>query len=116
AGGGIPIGGGAPPAGGIPGGGGVSGPGEVPAAHSGLAGDGAGQAMSGLAGGAAGAVGAAAAKSAMPMMPMMPMGMGAGGDMGSGKRIPAWLVETENVWGQSSPVAPSVIGEEPETR
>ncbi|MER6897013.1 WXG100 family type VII secretion target, partial [Amycolatopsis sp. NPDC000740] len=64
-------------------------------------------------GGAAGAAGAAA-KSAMPMMPMMPMGgMGAGGDMGSGRRIPAWLVETENVWGQQAPVAPSVIGEEP---
>ncbi|MEV6900200.1 hypothetical protein [Amycolatopsis sp. NPDC051372] len=51
----------------------------------------------------------------MPMMPMMPMGMGAGGDLGSGRRIPAWLVETENVWGQQAPVAPSVIGEEPET-
>ncbi|MFE0025172.1 WXG100 family type VII secretion target [Amycolatopsis sp. NPDC059021] len=115
-GGGIPIGGGSvPPIGG--GGGGVTGPGEVPAAHSGLAGDGgAGNALSGLAGGAAGAAGAAAAKGAMPMMPMMPMGMGAGGDLGSGKRIPAWLVETENVWGQSSPVTPSVIGEEPETR
>ncbi|MGK4597899.1 WXG100 family type VII secretion target, partial [Amycolatopsis sp. w19] len=75
---------------------------------------GSGSAMSGLAGGAAGAAGAAAAKGAMPMMPMMPMGMGAGGDMGSGRRIPPWLVETENVWGQSSPVAPAVLGEEPE--
>ncbi|MEQ0564803.1 WXG100 family type VII secretion target [Amycolatopsis sp. NEAU-NG30] len=117
-GGGIPIGGGDAPSlggGGVPAGGGLSGPGEVPAAHSGLAGDGgAGNALSGLAGGAAGAVGAAAAKSAMPMMPMMPMGMGGGGDLGSGRRIPAWLVETENVWGQSAPVAPPVIGEEPE--
>ncbi|MEV4054460.1 WXG100 family type VII secretion target [Amycolatopsis sp. NPDC049688] len=117
-GGGIPIGGGDAPSlgggGGIPvGGGGLSGPGEVPAAHSGLAGDGgAGNALSGLAGGAAGAAGAAAAKGAMPMMPMMPMGMGGGGDMGSGRRIPAWLVETENVWGQSAPVAPPVIGED----
>ncbi|RSN53026.1 hypothetical protein DMH01_40275 [Amycolatopsis sp. WAC 04182] len=119
AGGGIPIGGGGAPSldGGAigAGGGGVSGPGEVPAAFSGLAGDGgSGSAMSGLAGGAAGAAGAAAAKGAMPMMPMMPMGMGAGGDMGSGRRIPPWLVETENVWGQSSPVAPAVLGEEPE--
>jgi uncharacterized protein YukE len=114
-GGGIPVGGGsAPSLGGIPGGGGVSGPGDVPAAHAGLAGDGGSSALSGLAGGAAGAAGAAAAKSAMPMMPMMPMGMGAGGDLGSGRRIPAWLVETENVWGQSAPVAPPVIGEEPE--
>ncbi|MFE6615153.1 WXG100 family type VII secretion target [Amycolatopsis sp. NPDC057786] len=119
AGGGIPIGGGGAPSldGGAigAGGGGVSGPGEVPAAFSGLAGDGgSGSAMSGLAGGAAGAAGAAAAKGAMPMMPMMPMGMGAGGDLGSGRRIPPWLVETENVWGQSSPVAPAVLGEEPE--
>ncbi|MEV6877780.1 WXG100 family type VII secretion target [Amycolatopsis sp. NPDC051128] len=120
AGGGIPIGGGDAPSlggggGGVPIGGGLTGPGEVPAAHSGLAGDGgAGNALSGLAGGAAGAAGAAAAKGAMPMMPMMPMGMGGGGDMGSGRRIPAWLVETENVWGQSAPVAPPVIGEEPD--
>ncbi|WP_414938040.1 WXG100 family type VII secretion target [Amycolatopsis sp. cmx-11-51] len=117
AGGGIPIGGGGAPslAGGAIGGGGLAGPGEAPAAFSGLAGDGAaGSAMSGLAGGAAGAAGAAAAKGAMPMMPMMPMGMGAGGDMGSGRRIPPWLVETENVWGQSAPVAPAVLGEEPE--
>ncbi|MEU7783257.1 WXG100 family type VII secretion target [Amycolatopsis sp. NPDC049159] len=118
AGGGIPIGGGDAPSigGGIPGGSGIGGGGaDAPAAHSGLAGDGGtGNALSGLAGGAAGAVGAAAAKSAMPMMPMMPMGMGGGGDMGSGRRIPAWLVETENVWGQSAPVAPPVIGEEPE--
>jgi uncharacterized protein YukE len=120
AGGGIPIGGGDVPSlgggGGVPvGGGGLTGPGELPAAHSGLAGDGgAGNALSGLAGGAAGAAGAAAAKGAMPMMPMMPMGMGGGGDMGSGRRIPAWLVETENVWGQAAPVAPPVIGEEPD--
>ncbi|MEV4601552.1 WXG100 family type VII secretion target [Amycolatopsis sp. NPDC049253] len=118
AGGGIPIGGGDAPSldgGGIPGGGGLSGGSDAPAAHSGLAGDGgASNVLSGLAGGAAGAAGTAA-KSAMPMMPMMPMGMGAGSDLGSGRRIPAWLVETENVWGQQAPVAPSVIGEEPET-
>ncbi|MFC3514601.1 WXG100 family type VII secretion target [Amycolatopsis halotolerans] len=115
-GGGIPVGGGGAPSidgGGIPSGGGLSGAGEAPAAHSGLAGNAQSNVLSGLAGGAAGAAGAAA-KSAMPMMPMMPMGgMGAGGDMGSGRRIPAWLVETENVWGQQAPVAPSVIGEEP---
>ncbi|WP_410660700.1 WXG100 family type VII secretion target [Amycolatopsis sp. lyj-112] len=117
AGGGIPIGGGGAPSldGGAIGGGGLSGPGDAPAAFSGLAGDGSsGNAMSGLAGGAAGAAGAAAAKGGMPMMPMMPMGMGGGGDLGSGRRIPPWLVETENVWGQSSPVAPAVLGEEPE--
>ncbi|WP_409466041.1 WXG100 family type VII secretion target [Amycolatopsis sp. GA6-003] len=114
-GGGIPVGGGEAPSidgGGIPSGGGLSGSGEAPAAHSGLAGNAPSNVLSGLAGGAAGAAGAAA-KSAMPMMPMMPMGMGAGADLGSGRRIPAWLVETENVWGQQAPVAPSVVGEEP---
>ncbi|WP_158888366.1 WXG100 family type VII secretion target [Amycolatopsis anabasis] len=101
--------------GGAVGGAGVPG-GAEPAAHSGLAGaPGGGNPLSGLAGGAAGAAGAAAAKSAMPMMPFMPMGMG-GGDLGSGRRIPPWLVETEDVWGESSVVAPTVIGEEPETR
>lgn len=88
----------------------------APAAHTGLSGTtGTGGALSGLAGGAAGAAGAAAAKSAMPMMPFMPMGMGAG-DLGSGRRIPPWLVETEDVWGESSAVAPPVIGTEPDTR
>jgi uncharacterized protein YukE len=120
-GGGIPIGGGDAPSiggAGISAGGGVGGIGggaDAPAAHSGLAGDGgSGTTLGSLAGSAVGAAGAAAAKGAMPMMPMMPMGMGAGGDLGSGRRIPAWLVETENVWGQSAPVAPPVIGEEPE--
>ena len=57
------------------------------------------------------AAGSAAAGS--PMMPMMPMsGMG-GSDMGGGRRIPPWLMETEDVWNESSPVSPSVIGEEP---
>jgi uncharacterized protein YukE len=95
-------------------GGGGGTPGSDAAAHAGLAGStGSSNPLSGLAGGAAGAVGAVAAKSSMPMMPMMPMGgMGMGGDMGSGRRIPPWLVETEDVWGQSAPVAPSVIGEE----
>lgn len=69
-----------------------------------------------LASGVAGAVGAAAGNSAgsTPMMPMMPMsGMG-GSDLGGGRRIPPWLMETEDVWNESSPVSPSVIGEEPD--
>jgi uncharacterized protein YukE len=64
--------------------------------------------------GLTGAVGAAAAaKPMMGGMPMMPMGMmGAGdGGMDGGRRIPPWLVETEDVWGESSVVAPSVIGD-----
>ncbi|HVV18417.1 MAG TPA: WXG100 family type VII secretion target [Pseudonocardiaceae bacterium] len=68
-----------------------------------------------VAAGAAGAAGVAA-KSAtgMPMMPMMPMSGMAGGDMGGGRRIPPWLVETEDVWGESSAVSPTVIGEDPD--
>jgi hypothetical protein len=96
-------------------GGGGGAPGSVPIAHTGLAGvPDSGNALSGLAGGAAGAGGAAASNSSMPMMPMMPMGGGGAGDLGSGRRIPPWLVETEDVWGQSAPIAPSVIGADPE--
>jgi hypothetical protein len=37
--------------------------------------------------------------------------MGAGdGGMDGARRIPPWLVETEDVWGESSVVAPTVIG------
>jgi hypothetical protein len=49
-----------------------------------------------------------------PMMPMMPMHpMHQGGDSASARRVPPWLVETENVWGESATIIPSVIGEEP---
>lgn len=66
-----------------------------------------------FAGGALGAGGAAAAAAGrggmMPMMPMSGMaGAGMGGD--ANRRIPAWLVETEDVWGASAPVSPGVIG------
>jgi hypothetical protein len=47
------------------------------------------------------------------MMPMMPMsGMaGAGlGNTGGGRRTPPWLVETQDVWGESVPAAPGLIG------
>ncbi|HYS39947.1 MAG TPA: WXG100 family type VII secretion target, partial [Pseudonocardiaceae bacterium] len=65
-------------------------------------------AASGAASGAA-----AAGAGGMPMMPMMPMGgMMGGGDMGGARRIPPWLVETEDVWGESSSVSPTVIGED----
>jgi hypothetical protein len=37
---------------------------------------------------------------------------GAENGMGTGRRIPPWLVETEDVWGESSAVTPGVIGEE----
>jgi hypothetical protein len=63
-------------------------------------------------GGALGAGGAAAAAAGrggmMPMMPMSGMGGAGGGD--ANRRIPAWLVETEDVWGASAPVSPGVIG------
>lgn len=99
---------------GLGGGGGTGGlPTSAPSVSPSMLG---GTASADLAAGVGGAVGAAAAKSAgMPMMPMMPMGGGmGGGDMGSARRIPPWLVETEDVWGESSSVAPTVIGEEPD--
>jgi uncharacterized protein YukE len=67
-----------------------------------------------LAGGALGAAvaDAAGSKAMGPMMPMMPMNGAGANDMGGGRRIPPWLVETEDVWGESSAVAPSVIGED----
>jgi hypothetical protein len=66
--------------------------------------------------GAAGLVAGGAAaqgKAAGGFMPSMPYGAGGAADgMGSGRRVPPWLVETEDVWGESSMVAPAVIGEE----
>ena len=78
--------------------------------------------LSSLAGGAAaavaapaGAVGSMAGAAGMNgMMPMMPMGAGAGagaGGEGGNRRVPTWLVETEDVWGETAAVAPGVIGE-----
>ncbi len=97
--------------GGSPGVGGVSAP--APSADPSMLG--AGNVSGDVAAGVAGAAGAAArSTTGMPMMPMMPMsGMG-GGDMGGGRRIPPWLVETEDVWGESSVVSPTVIGGEPD--
>jgi hypothetical protein len=35
-----------------------------------------------------------------------------GGDVGgNGRRIPPWLVETEDIWGTTAVVNPAVIGE-----
>ncbi|HEX5405654.1 MAG TPA: WXG100 family type VII secretion target [Pseudonocardiaceae bacterium] len=76
---------------------------------------GAGNVTGDVAAGVAGAAGAAArSATGMPMMPMMPMGGMGAGDMGGGRRVPPWLVETEDVWGESSTVSPTVIGEEPD--
>jgi hypothetical protein len=62
---------------------------------------------------AATGAGAAAGSSGMRGMPMMPMGMGGGeGGGGGGRRIPPWLVETEDVWGEPAVVTSSVIGED----
>ncbi|MGO1052368.1 WXG100 family type VII secretion target [Crossiella sp. CA198] len=92
--------------------------GQGPQAAAGLAGAvGAAAAARGIAGAMGAAAGAAQGMAGgMPMMPMMPMGGGQGGDMGGGRRIPPWLVETEDVWGESSVITPQVIGEEPENR
>ena len=95
---------------------GVTGP-EAPAAtaYSGLIG---GTGTSGVAGAAAAgqlagaAVGTPGASgTSMPMMPMGGMAGAGGGDLGN-RRIPPWLVETEDVWGESSTVSPPVIGED----
>jgi hypothetical protein len=112
--GGAKIGGGGGGIGGGVGGGGVGGvSAPTPSASPSMLG--AGNVTGDVAAGVAGAAGAAArSATGMPMMPMMPMsGMG-GGDMGGGRRVPPWLVETEDVWGESSNVTPSVIGEEPD--
>ena len=93
--------------------GGGGGPGSVPTADASMV-SGAGSPGADIAGGALGAAVAdsAASKAMGPMMPMMPMNGAGGNDMGGGRRIPPWLVETEDVWGESSAVAPSVIGED----
>jgi hypothetical protein len=75
------------------------------------------------AGGAAGAAGAsslfggagstAASTTGAGFVPAM--GYGAAGmedGLGGGKRIPPWLVETEDVWGEQTTVAPSIIGDD----
>ncbi|MFG1779568.1 WXG100 family type VII secretion target [Micromonospora sp. NPDC049051] len=104
-------------AGGVGGGGGGGGAGVdlSPVANQSLAGQAGGPAASGLAGVAGTAAGMAAAKGMaggfMPAMPFAPMGAGEGA---GGRRIPPWLVETEDVWGEQSVVTPAVIGEEPE--
>jgi uncharacterized protein YukE len=118
------IGAGAGFGGGGGGGGGIGGVGGIdvpaappPTAHSGMV------AGPGVAAGlAAGALGVAAGAAAgvgtgmTPMMPMMPMHpMNHGGDSAAARRVPPWLVETENVWGESAAIIPSVIGEEPST-
>jgi hypothetical protein len=101
--------------GGIGGGGfGGGAPTPLPTAHSGMV-----AGAVGAAGVAAGALGAAAAGTAasagagmVPMMPMMPMHPAGGMDSANARRVPPWLVETEDVWGESSAITPSVIGEE----
>ena len=92
------------------------GAGDAPSAYAGFA---QGSAGAGL--GAAGVSAASAAGSTAGagtptggFMGGMPIGAGmAGMGMDGSRRIPPWLVETEDVWGESSAVAPTVIGEEP---
>jgi hypothetical protein len=114
----LPLGGGGGGGIGGVGGAGVGGigggaPGSVPTADASMVSGGA-TPTADIAGGALGAAvaDAAGSKAMGPMMPMMPMNGAGGGDMGGGRRIPPWLVETEDVWGESSAVAPSVIGED----
>ncbi|MGW1680366.1 WXG100 family type VII secretion target [Saccharopolyspora sp. NPDC002376] len=97
-------------------GGGVGASAAAPVAAAGLGGaSSATNAMgtAGVLGAAAGAANAAGAGAGhMPMMPMMPFAPGAQ-DMSGARRIPPWLVETEEVWGESSVVTPSVLGADP---
>lgn len=94
--------------------GGGAGDGSIPSPSDALSGA---PASTGPGLGAAGAAAAAAGTAAKSagFMPAMPMGAGMMGmtDMGGGRRIPPWLVETEDVWGESSVVSPTVIGEDP---
>jgi hypothetical protein len=58
------------------------------------------------------AAGAAGAGASMPFMPFMPFApMGANG--ANARRVPPWLTETEDVWGESSVITPPVLGEDP---
>ncbi|GAB3147961.1 WXG100 family type VII secretion target [Micromonospora sonneratiae] len=92
--------------------GGGGGPDKTPVANQALAGQPNAPVASGLAG-AAGMAAAAGAKGMaggfMPAMPFAPMGAA---DAAGGRRIPPWLIETEDVWGEQSMVTPSVIGED----
>jgi hypothetical protein len=100
---------------GFGGGGGSVGGGSAPTPQAGVVGaqPGSAAAASALraAAGAAGAAGAGMG-TGMPMMPFMPMAPGAG-DMAGARRIPPWLMETEEVWGESATITPPVVGEEP---
>ncbi|MEO3815674.1 PPE domain-containing protein [Plantactinospora sp. B24E8] len=102
-GGGVPVGGG--------GGGGPAAP--APTAHGGLSGAGAAAGSAAAAfRTAAGAAGLGAGMTPMmPMMPMMPFAP-TGGDAGA-RRVPPWLTETEEVWGESAVVTPPVLGADP---
>jgi hypothetical protein len=82
---------------------------DLAAAASGGGGGGGGVGGSGITSGGTGA-GSAANRGFAGGMPFMPMaGMGEAG--AGGRRIPPWLVETEDVWGESAVVTPPVIGE-----
>ncbi|MEE6261337.1 WXG100 family type VII secretion target [Plantactinospora sonchi] len=98
--------------GGVPGGGGGGASAPVPAAHGGFAGAGTAAAAAGLRTAATGAAGVAGLGAGMmPMMPMMPFAP-TGGDAGA-RRVPPWLTETEDVWGESAVITPPVLGEDP---
>ncbi|MDR7275560.1 hypothetical protein [Catenuloplanes atrovinosus] len=61
---------------------------------------------------ATGGAAAGAARGAMP--PMMPGAMmgGAPDGGGMGRRVPPWLVDTQDVWGETSVITSAVIGED----
>lgn len=91
----------------------TAGPGAAaPTAGPGMAGASPGQLTDLAASNAAGAA-AGGPAGGEPVMPMMPMGgmAGAGlGNTGGARRTPPWLVQTQDVWGESVPAAPGLIG------
>lgn len=96
------------------GGGGAIGGGTAATPQAGVVGAQQGSAAAAAALRAAGGAAAAGAGmgTGMPMMPFMPFAPGAG-DMSGARRIPPWLMETEEVWGESATITPPVVGEDP---
>jgi uncharacterized protein YukE len=81
----------------------------VPSAYPGMVGGAAAGAAASALRAAAGAAGAGASMPFMPFMPFAPMGAGGA----NARRVPPWLTETEDVWGESAVITPPVLGEDP---
>ena len=90
----------------------VGGTGAQPTAGPGMGGADPGPVAS-PAGGNAGGAAASSVSGSETTMPVMPMSGLAGAGLrnaGGSRRNPSWLVETQDVWGESFPAAPGLIG------